>query len=173
MAVRHRDAAGALTRSAARLCAAVLLLAACRSEPSLQAYWTGTDTGKAALPARAALCGPHGPLLVFGQSGDTGIGLALYPLDSLVVGTYPVFDPTLGVVRPGAAVAARWTRKMVMADLRGTQGQVALDNAGAAVSGHFSARTNGVVQTGSVAMEGSFGGIPLARGGPDCTGHPR
>jgi hypothetical protein len=173
MAVRHRDAAGALSQAARWLGGAVLLLAACRPEPSLQAYWTGTDTGKAVLPARAALCGPHGPLLVFGQSGDTGIGLALYPLDSLQTGKYPVFDPTLGVVRPGAAVAARWTRKMVMADLRGTQGQVALEQAGPAVSGHFSARTNGVVQSGAVAMEGSFRGIPLARGGPDCTGRPR
>ena len=173
MAVRHRDAAGAVRRSAARLYGTVLLLAACRSAPSIQAYWTGTDTGQAVLPARAALCGPNGPLVVFGQSGDTGIGLALYPVDSLQVGKYPVFDPTLGVVRPGAAIAARWTRKMVMADLRGTQGQVALEHAGSAVAGHFSARTSGVVQSGAVAMEGSFRGIQLARGGPDCTGHPR
>jgi len=160
-------------RSTARLAGLVLFLAGCRPEPSLQAYWTGTDTGKAVLPARAALCGTHGPLLIFGQSGDTGIGLALYPLDSLQAGKYPVFDPTLGVVRPGAAVAARWTRKMVMADLRGSQGQVALENAGAVVSGHFSARTSGVIQSGAVTMEGSFRAIPLARGGPDCTGHPR
>ena len=173
MAVRHRDAAGTLRRAGRALCPALLLLAACRPTPSLQAYWTGSDTGKAALPARAALCGAGGPLLIFGQSGDTGIGLALYPLDSVAAGNYPVFDPTHGVVRPGAAVAARWTRKMVMADLRGTQGQVALEQAGTLVSGHFSARTSGVVISGSVAMEGSFRGIPLAHDGPDCAGHPR
>ena len=173
MAVRHRDAAGTLRRAVLPLCWAALVVAACRPEPSLQAYWTGTDTGRAALPARAALCGAGGPLLIFGQSGDTGIGLALYPLDSLVPGKYPVSDPTLGVVRPGAAVAARWTRKMVMADLRGTQGQVSLEQTGPLLSGHFSARTNGVVISGSVAMEGSFKGIPLARGGPDCGSQPR
>ena len=173
MAVRHRAAAGTLRRAAGALWPAVLLLAACRPTPSLQAYWTGTDTGKAVLPARAALCGARGPLLIFGQSGDTGIGLALYPLDSMAEGKYPVFDPTQGVVRPGAAVAARWTRKMVMADLRGTQGQVALEQAGPIVSGHFSARTAGVVISGAVAMEGSFRGIPLVHDGPDCAGHPR
>ena len=173
MAVRHRDAAGSLRGAVVSLCWAALLVAACRPEPSLQAYWTGTDTGRAVLPARAALCGPGGPLLIFGQSGDTGIGLALYPLDSLVPGKYPVSDPTLGVARPGAAIAARWTRKMIMADLRGTQGQVALEKTGPLVSGHFSARTTGVVMSGSVAMEGSFKGIPLALGGPDCGGRPR
>ena len=173
MAFRRRHAAGAVKESAARFAGLLLLLAGCRSEPSLQAYWTGTDTGKAVLPARAALCGTRGPLLVFGQSGDTGIGLALYPRDSLQAGTYPVFNPTLGVVRPGAAVAARWTRKMVMADLRGSQGQVALENAGAVVTGHFSARTSGVVLPGAVTIEGSFRAIPLIHGGPDCAGQSR
>ncbi len=154
--------------------ACVLWLAAgCGPAPTLSAYWTGTDTGRVVMPARAALCGKQGPLLVFAESGDTGIGLAIYGSDSLGQGHYPVFDPAQGVVRPGAALAGRWTRKLVMADLRGFQGQVTLDALRPLVRGHFSGRTTGVVMSASVAIEGSFRGIPLVAGGADCAGRPR
>ena len=173
MAVRHCDAAGTVRHAARVLVPTLWLAAACGTAPTLSAYWTGSDTGKAVLPARAALCGQRGPLLIFAQSGDTGIGLAIYPMDSLVSGHYTVFDPLQGSVRPGAAVAARWTRKMVMADLRGFQGQLSLDQAGPVVAGHFSARTTGVVMSASIAMEGSFRGIPVVAGGTDCAGQSR
>ena len=152
---------------------ALWLAAACSPTPTLNAYWTGTDTGRVTMPAHAALCGDHGPLLVFAQSGDTGIGLAIYGADALGPGRYPVFDPAQGAVRPGAALAARWTRKLVMADLRGFQGQVTLDAVRPLVRGHFSGRTTGVVMSASVAMEGSFRGIPLVTGGADCAGRSR
>jgi hypothetical protein len=152
---------------------ALLLAAACTSTPTLNAYWTGTDTGKVTLPARAALCGDRGPLLIFAQSGDTGIGLAIYGSDSVGRGRYPIFDPAQSVARPGAALAARWTRKLVMSDLRGFQGQVTLDAVRPTVAGHFSGRTTGVVMSASVAIDGSFKGIPLVAGGADCTGRSR
>jgi hypothetical protein len=149
------------------------LAGACTRGPVVRASWTGIDTGTAVLRARAAWCGSGGPLVIFGQAGDTGIGLAVYPVDSLLAARYGVFDPTRGVTRPGAAVAARWTRKMVMADLRGTTGDVTLTRVGDAVSGRFSARTTGVVMAGAVSIAGSFSGIPLARGGADCPGASR
>jgi hypothetical protein len=61
---------------------ALWLAAACSPVPTLNAYWTGTDTGRVTMPAHAALCGDHGPLLVFAQSGDTGIGLAIKGADT-------------------------------------------------------------------------------------------
>ena len=151
----------------------VLGAGACTRGPVMHASWTGSDTGRAVLRARAAWCGSGGPLVLFAQAGDTGIGLAVYPPDSLVAERYAVFDPTLGVKRPGAAVAARWTRKMVMADLRGTTGDVTLSRVGGAVSGRFTARTTGVVMAGTVSIAGSFDGVPVASGGTDCPGASR
>ena len=173
MAVRHRDAAGAVTRTLAAVVPALWLAAACTPTPALNAYWTGTDTGKVALPARAALCGEHGPLLILAQSGDTGIGLAIYAAESLVAGRYPIFDPTQGQLHTGAALAARWTRKLSMADLRGFQGDVTLDAVRPLLAGHFSGRTVGAVASASVSMEGSFKAIPVVAGGADCAGQSR
>jgi hypothetical protein len=173
MAVRHRDAARPVTRALAAVAPALWLAAACSPTPALHAYWTGTDTGKAVLPARAALCGARGPLIILAQSGDTGIGLAIYASESLAAGQYPIFDPTQGKLRRGAALAARWTRKLVMADLRGVQGQVTLDGVRPSLAGHFSGRTAGAVTSASVAIEGSFKAIPVVTGGADCVGQSR
>lgn len=152
---------------------ALWLAAACSPAPSLNAYWTGTDTGKVVLPARAALCGEHGPLLILAQSGDTGIGLAIYAAESLVAGRYPIFDPAQGTLPTGAALAARWTRKLSMADLRGFQGDVTIDAVRPALAGHFSSRTLGALASASVSMEGSFKAIPVVSGGADCAGQSR
>ena len=173
MAVRHRDAAGAVNRTLAAVLPALWLAAACSPTPALHAYWTGTDTGKAVLPARAALCGEHGPLLILAQAGDTGIGLAIYAADSLVPGRYPIFDPTRGKLRTGAALAARWTRKLAVADLRGVQGELVLDGIRPTLAGHLSGRTTGALTSGSVAIEASFKAIPVVTGGADCAGQPR
>ncbi len=161
-----------MTRSAPFVLLAALA-GACSRGPVIHASWTGSDTGTAVLRARAAWCGSGGPLVIFGQAGDTGIGLAVYPADSLVATRYGVFDPTRGVTRPGAAVAARWTRKLVMSDLRGTAGDVTLSRVGAAVSGRFTARTTGVVMRGAVSIAGSFSAIPVVQGGTDCPGASR
>jgi hypothetical protein len=163
-----------MKRTLAAVAPGLWLLAACSPTPTLRASWTGSDTGKAVLRARAALCGEQGPLLIFAASGDTGIGLAVYPNGSLGAGVYPIFDASHGVVRPGAAVAARWTRAMVMADLRGDQGQLTLDAAAPAAAGHFSVRMTGAAaMSAAIAMEGSFKGIPVVAGGPDCVAQSR
>lgn len=173
MAVRHRDAAGAVTRALVAVFPALWLAAACTPTPALHAYWTGTDTGKVVLPARATLCGAHGPLLIMAQSGDTGIGLAIYAAESLVPGRYPIFDPLQGRLPTGAALAARWTRKLAVADLRAVQGRVTLDGVRPSLAGHFSGRTVGALTSASVAIEGSFKAIPVVTGGADCAGQTR
>jgi hypothetical protein len=84
-----------------------------------------------------------------------------------------VFDPTRAKLRTGAALAARWTRKLSVADLRGVQGEVTLDGVRPSVAGHFSGRTVGAAASGAVAIEGSFKSIPVVSGGADCAGQSR
>ncbi len=158
-------------RAAAVLAALAICVGGCSRIPSMTARWSGADTGSAVLPARAAWCGRSGPLLLFAMSGDTGIAIAAYPADSLMAGNFPIADPAAGVIRPGAAVAARWIRRLVMSDLRGTSGRLTLQPTAGAVTGRFSTHAEGVTTTAQVSLEGSFSGVPLSRGGPDCAGY--
>jgi hypothetical protein len=137
----------------------------------LRARWTGADSGTAKLAARASWCGKSGPLLVFATAGDTGIALAVYPKDSLLTGVYAVTDPSHGVPRPGAAVAARWARRLAASDLRGQTGQVTLRRGEGTISGSFETHAEGVGSRSEISISATFSRVPVLAGGPDCVGH--
>ncbi len=96
--------------------AAVMLLPTCNKPLTLQAErgelvveWWGVRRGRFVAPASAIYCKKDNYLEVSAIRGDTGIGIALYPKDSLRAGRYAVFEPlSPSVPRPGAAGAIRW-----------------------------------------------------------------
>jgi hypothetical protein len=79
------------------LSAAILTLAACRTEPSAaELTVAGSVEGAATLPAEAIWCAGRGVLQLFAVRGDSGVGIAVLA-DSLASGLYPVVvAPTEG-----------------------------------------------------------------------------
>jgi hypothetical protein len=81
-----------------------------------------------AVPVTGRWCVGPGRLDLRATAGDTGLALALYPMDSVgLAGVYPVFEPGGPVqVRPGAAVALRWMGKVLVQGWWGDSGSVTL-----------------------------------------------
>ncbi len=161
-----------LTRAATRTpaLAIVLALAGCTgSAADLQ--WSGADTGRATLPARAAWCAESRSLVLFATAGDTGLALVVYPADSVLGGSYRVFAAPAGVTRPGAAIGLRWNRHNTMADYRAARGGVTVQRAGEQVNGTLAASAYAVSGAGSLSVSGRFRGVALRQGGADCAGH--
>ena len=149
--------------------AAVVSAAGC-GRSAAQLEWSGADTGRASLPARAAWCADSRSLLLFATSGDTGMAIAVYPADSTVGGDYAVFAAPGGVRRPGAAVGLRWNRSSSMADYRGARGTVTVHRAGDLVTGTLATSAYAATGAGSLSVSGRFSGVAVHRGGADCTG---
>lgn len=113
----------------------VLLLAAgCNplsDSGTLSAHWTVPgDTAAASLsmPVTGRWCVGPSRLDIRAASGDTGLGIALYPSDSsAMAGTYTVLAPGGQLqVRPSASVALRWVGKVLVQGWWGDSGTVTL-----------------------------------------------
>jgi hypothetical protein len=111
----------------------VLLAVACNpfdERGTLTAHWaTPVDSASVTMPVTARWCVGPSRLDLRATAGDTGLGIALYPVDSaMLAGAYPVTAPGGQLqVRPGAAVALRWRGKVVMDGWWGDSGTVTLE----------------------------------------------
>lgn len=166
MAIRRRLLAGALIRTPAHglaLVAAVAAsLAACGpGGRTLHVAWTGGDTGRVTLPARARHCS-GAPIELLAASGDTGVIVALYGGEPLQPGTYRVTEPTLAPTqRPAATLGARWLDSTTIAGYRGADGTVTLTETAPRLSGSFSARARLLDGSREITLTGEFRGIPV------------
>jgi hypothetical protein len=122
--------------------AACLLLAACGPlgrRGTLTARWiAGPDTASLTVPASASWCAGPGRLDIRAFSGDTGLGLVVYPTDSTALaGDFPVLEPGAQIqVRPSAGVALRWMGKVDIEGRWGNSGSVRVSGElGRALSG--------------------------------------
>lgn len=122
--------------------ATLLVAAACGPlgrRGTLTARWVvAADTAALTMPATARWCAGPGRLDIRAFSGDTGLGLAVYPTDSnALAGAFPVLEPGAQIqVRPSAGVALRWMGKVDIEGRWGDSGSVQLTRGpGRALSG--------------------------------------
>ncbi len=158
--------------------ALVILHAGCgaprSSEPSgpgtLTAQWTGSQAGRFAAPAEARWCARDSLLELTAARADTGIGLALFPPDTLVPGDYPVYSARLFTAwRPQANVAVRWLGATDLLGFEGASGQAAVTAvAGGRVSGRFEARLLVPGGTDSLRLAGRFEAVPVVPSPEPC-----
>lgn len=143
----------------------LLLVLACRrggdapegAGGRLEARWTGADTGALRAPARAGWCAEAARLELAAIREDEGMGLALYPLDSLGPGTYPAFDPGVDTTpRPGVAAAARWYTDPAIVGYQSDSGSLTLTRAGAALTGEFGFRLTDLTREDTIRLTGRF-----------------
>ena len=146
---------------------ALVVAAACNpmgGSGTLTARWmTPVDTASLTMPVTGTWCVGPGRLDLRAAVGDTGLGLAVFPLDSIALtGTYPVLQPGGQIqVRPGAAVALRWMSKVVVQGWWGDSGSVTL--AGESIRGLSGNGTvwlvSGLGPDSVTALEFSFRGV--------------
>src|SRR5215210_6606749 len=94
--------------------AVLVYAAACSTPPArkgtgwIEAHWIGADTGKMAAPMTAEWCDVRRALEIRGVAGDTGLGLVLYPVDTIDADSYRVVLPEgADTAPPSAAIALR------------------------------------------------------------------
>jgi hypothetical protein len=148
----------------------------------LDVRWTGTEGGRIARPATAEWCARHKRLEIQAIQGDTGIGVAIYPVDSIVAGEYRVLPPARAEsLPPAAGVALRWLSKASVRGFRADTGTVVLERGRAGtLSGSVAARARSVTDTQRVEINGTFQELtvmPQSRGcippaAPEGSGAP-
>jgi hypothetical protein len=154
-------------------------LAGCGAEPALEVAdgggtftidWMGQDTGRFEAPARAEWCEEGRMLEIVSLVGDTGAALALYPRDSLVADSMPVYDPSLGPPgRPAAGVALRVFGQVSVYAGQSRSGWLALEKADRnSVTGHFEAELRGVREPVDATVRGSFRNVPVRPAATPC-----
>jgi hypothetical protein len=157
--------------------AVATLAAACRpsrdapKEGQLSVEWQGSDRGHFAAPAIATHCPETGLVELLAVRGDSGVGLALFPVDSgtLAAAIFPIFAGSdLNESRPGANAAIRWFAGATLAVFEGQAGQVTLVAAGTTLSGTIEVRMHAVSGTDTLRATGRFDGVPVTRGGAGC-----
>jgi hypothetical protein len=144
-----------------------------RPAGSLEVQWVGSDTGRFTAPVVAEWCDSLRLLELRALRGDTGVALALYPTDSVAPGQYKVVPPQRGdSARPAAAVALRWFAETAIRGFRSDSGTVTLTaGAGRGVdAGRFSATLRSANEGSRLTLAGSFSGLTVAPGSPECAG---
>ena len=167
-----------MRRSGLGLACLVALTGACdtreiQQSPAgrLEAQWSGADSGKISAHATAEWCADRLWLEIRAIQGDTGLALALYPVDSVVPDSYPVVEPTRAdSVRPSAGVGLRLFSQTAVKGYRGDSGTVLLERSGTGqVSGRLTARARGVPNGEQIRLRGKFERVAILPQQRGCT----
>ena len=167
-----------MRRSGLGLACLVALTAACdageiQQSPAgrLEAQWTGADSGKLSAHATAEWCADRLRLEIRAIQGDTGLALAVYPVDSVVPDSYPVVEPTRAdSARPSAGVGLRLFSQTAVKGYRGDSGTVLLERSGTGqVSGRLAARARGVPNGEQIRLRGKFERVAILPQQRGCT----
>lgn len=165
----------------------VLLLASCEGTTPpggarLEARWSGTDTSHFSAEAGAEWCDSLRVLTIQAMRGDTGVGLAIHPGDSIASGSFPIRRPVRpdttpadsaagphpASTAPSAALALRWFSKTVVRGFQGDSGEVTLRrDATGRLGGQFAGSAHSMFDDGRVRVTGTFAGLrprPAAAG---------
>ncbi len=135
----------------------------------LEVRWTGSDAAGFRAPATAEWCDSLNLLEIQAISGDTGLGIAIYPRDSVATGSYPVRPPAAAdSVPPSSAIGLRWFSQTAVQGFQSDSGSLSLTRApDGTLSGRFNAPAHGVSGKGAIRLIGSFDGLrehPATRG---------
>jgi hypothetical protein len=157
---------------------AVLLAtaAACDRAPKarpgdLDVTWRGAERGRFIAPLVARHCAETGLLELLAIRGDTGIGMSLFLLDSVIVqpADYRVVPGSqLEEPRPGASVAARWFTVTTIVAFEGVTGKVTLSTTGRALTGNVDAKFQALDRPDTLRLSGNFAQVPLVKADSSC-----
>lgn len=150
----------------------VALLVACgpggQSGGVMDITWVGADTAQIRAPATARWCQEGNWLEVTGLLGDTGVGVVVYPEDSIRAGAYPVHDPT-DSLGSGAAIALRWFGANAVYAFQSRSGSVSVaEESDGTIRGHFDARAVSVMRPETLAVAGTFRHVSVIPGETGC-----
>jgi hypothetical protein len=149
--------------------AALVYAVACSTPPArkgtgwIEAQWTGADTGKMAAPMTAEWCDVRRALEIRGVTGDTGLGLVLYPVDTIDADSYRIVSPVeADTAPPSAAIALRVFSTNTVQGYQGDSGTVALERGKEGeLSGTIHARARSVVDGQLLAVTGKIGDLTI------------
>lgn len=140
----------------------------------LDAQWTGADSGKISAQATAEWCNDRLWLEIRAIQGDTGLAMALYPVDSIVSDSYPVVEPTQAdSARPSASVGLRLFSPTAVKGYRGDSGAVLLVTSGSGqLSGRLTARALAVPGGEQIRLSAKFERVAILPQERGCTPEP-
>jgi hypothetical protein len=167
-------------RTTAALLALLALGAGCRREAEqrgarLSVRWTGADTASFSATAVAEWCAALHLLEIRAVAGDTGVGIALYPPDTIETGKYPIRRPdtTATVPTPSAALALRWFSQTTVMGFQGDGGSLTLERRpDGSLAGRFGAAAQPLVTGTRLQVDGTFDGLRVVPAPGDCAGRP-
>ena len=164
-------------RQAAAATAIVLALGGCgavaweRDKEGIEITWSGAEKGTMTAPAGAVWCSAARTVQLTAVQGDTGVGIMIYPAESLVVGKYPIVEPADARTRPPAAsVGLRLVNQTAVSGYQGRAGAVVMERVqGGRMSGHFEAIARTATgAAGTIRLTGHFASVPLTSGASAC-----
>jgi hypothetical protein len=140
----------------------------------LEASWAGADTGKISAYAAAEWCADRLSLEIRAIQGDTGLALALYPVDTIVSDSYRVVAPSpADSAPPSASVALRLFGKTAIKGYQGDSGTVILERSGSGqLSGSLAARARSVQGGEQVRLSGKFDRVAIMPQERGCAPRP-
>ena len=152
------------------------LSAACNRTPKampgdLDVTWRGAERGRFIAPLEATHCAESGQVELLAIRGDTGVGMALFLLDSAVVQPidYPVVPGSqLTEPRPGATMGTRWFATTSIAAFEGVTGKINLSVSGRAVTGTLDVKFQAIDRPDTIRMTGTFAQVPLVKADSNC-----
>jgi hypothetical protein len=136
----------------------------------LEASWIGADTGRMAASSSAEWCADPRVLEIRAVQGDTGLAVALYPLDTIEADTYRVVHPEAADTgAPSAGVALRLFVSNAVEGYQGDSGNVVLQQSkSGALFGTLEARARSVVNGQQVRVSGKFQDVVIAPQSRGC-----
>jgi hypothetical protein len=180
--MNRRDRAWRLARPARLLRACLAAVAfACHPESGgpaeghLAVRWTGPDTAAFSSSAVAEWCASLHLLEIRAVAGDTGMGIVLYPADTITPGVFPVRRPDVADTTrpPSAAVALRWFSKTMIMGYQGDTGRVTVERTpDGTIAGRFAIGARPLVTGARLSATGTFDGLRLATAPVTCAGWP-
>jgi hypothetical protein len=165
--------------------AVLALWAGCRQDPGqaggsarLDVRWSGSDSAGFHAPATAEWCDSFNLLEILAMSGDTGVGIAIYPREGIASGSYPVRPPAdADSVPPSSAIGLRWFSETAVRGFQSDSGSLTLSRGNdGRLSGRFDAAAHAVNGKGSIRLTGTFDGLrerPATRGCSTAPPPPR
>ena len=157
------------------LIAIVSAASACAGDGgTMQVRWVrGTDTVSLALPATALSCPDLGWLEILGATGDTGVGLVVFPPGE-VTGRYAVESPAWreDSATSVAGIAVRWFSADGVFAFAASDGVVQLEQTGQRLTGRLVGRLQDVLGADSMELQGDFDDVAIRVGGIECDTPP-
>ena len=133
----------------------------------IEVAWTGADTGRFEAAVLARWCAEDSLIEIIGESGDSGVAVALFPADSLRAGAFPVGTRSQDMARPHARVALRWVSETLVVGYYSLSGLVTVDR-GTEVAGRVEATLKSVVDRGQLNLTGTFREVTVTPGPAGC-----